>query len=202
MFYEPKDGHGLAFNPFKAIVSPRPIAWVSTLSEEGVPNLAPFSFFNGVSDVPPIVMFSCAPPSPSLNKDTRANCLNTKEFVIHVVAHEMRDAMNVSSGGFPPDVDEFEAAGLTKAPSSLIKPPRIADAPVAMECKLHDSLALPGPDGLPGYTVIYGEVIGIHIADAALKEGKLDVTTYNPLARLGYHDYSTVFETFSLVRPS
>ena len=202
MFYEPKDGHGLAFNPFKAIVSPRPIAWVSTLSEEGVPNLAPFSFFNGVSDVPPIVMFSCAPPSPSLNKDTRANCLNTKEFVIHVVAHEMRDAMNVSSSGFPPDVDEFEAAGLTKAPSSLIKPPRIADAPVAMECKLHDSLSLPGPDGQSGYTVIYGEVIGIHIADAALKEGKLDVTTYNPLARLGYQDYSTVFETFSLVRPS
>lgn len=201
MFYEPKDGHGLPYNPFKAIVAPRPIAWVSTLSEDGVPNLAPFSFFNGVSDVPPIVMFSCAPPTPSQNKDTRANCLATKEFVIHVVAHEMRDAMNISSGGFPAEVDEFEAAGLTKAPSTLIKPPRIADAPVAMECKLHDSLPLPGPNGEPGYTVIYGEVIGVHIAEAALKDGKLDVASYSPLARLGYHDYSAVFETFTLVRP-
>jgi len=201
VFYEPKDGHGLPYNPFKAIVAPRPIAWVSTLSEDGVPNLAPFSFFNGVSDVPPIVMFSCAPPTPSLNKDTRANCLATKEFVIHVVADAMKDAMNTSSGGYPAAVDEFEAAGLTKAPSSLVKPARIADAPVAMECKLHDSLDLPGPKGQPGYTVIYGEVIGVHIADSAIKDGKLDVTSYNPLARLGYHDYSTVVETFSLVRP-
>lgn len=201
MFYEPKNGHGLPYNPFKAIVAPRPIAWVSTLSEEGVPNLAPFSFFNGVSDVPPIIMFSCAPPSASLNKDTRANCLATKEFVVHVVAHEMRDAMNVSSGGYPPEVDEFEAAGLTKAPSSLIKPPRIADSPVAMECRLHASMDFPGPDGAPGYTAIFGEVIGVHIADAAIKDGLLDVTVYNPVARLGYHDYSTVFETYSIKRP-
>ncbi len=202
MFYEPKDGHPLAFNPFKAIIAPRPIAWVSTLSEGGVPNLAPFSFFNGVSDVPPIVMFSCAPPGPSLNKDTRANCLAAKEFVIHVVAYEMREAMNVSSGGYPADIDEFETAGLVKAPSTLVKPPRIADAPVAMECRLFDTLALPGPEGQPGYTVIYGEVVGVHIADTAIKDGKLDLMAYNPLARLGYHDYSTVFETFSLIRPA
>ena len=201
MFYEPKDGHGLKHNPFKAIVAPRPIAWVSSLSEEGVPNLAPFSFFNGVSDVPPIVMFSCAPPSSSLNKDTLANILATKEFVIHVVAHEMRDAMNASSAGFPPEVDEFEAAGLTKAPSSLVAPPRIADAPVAMECRYFSDVPLPGIKGGEGYRVIFGEVVGIHIDEAAINDGLLDLTTYNPVARLGYHDYSTVFETYSLTRP-
>lgn len=202
MFYRPEDGHPLPYNPFKAIVAPRPIAWVSSLSAEGVANLAPFSFFNGISDVPPIIMFSCAPPSPSLNKDTLANCLSTKEFVVHVVAHEMRDAMNASSAGLPPEIDEFEHAGLTKAPSQLVAPPRIADAPVAMECRLLDSIGFPGPGGAPGYTAIFGEVVGIHIADAAIRDGKLDVTTYNPVARLGYHDYSTVFETFSLKRPS
>lgn len=201
MFYEPKDGHGLRHNPFKAIVTPRPIAWVSSLSEEGIPNLAPFSFFNGVSDVPPIVMFSCAPPSPSLNKDTRANILATKEFVIHVVAHEMRDAMNVSSGGYPPEVDEFETAGLVKAPSRIVTPPRIADAPVAMECIYFTDVPLPGPEGGDGYRVIFGEVVGVHIDDAAIHDGLLDLTAYNPVARLGYHDYSTVFETYSLKRP-
>jgi len=182
LFYEPKDGHGLPYNPFKAIVAPRPIAWVSTLSEDGVPNLAPFSFFNGVSDVPPIVMFSCAPPSPSLNKDTRANCLNTNVLPVFV------DRSYSSSQGTLLELDADKRS-------------RIADAPVAMECKLHDSLELPGPNDQPGYTVIYGEVIGVHIADAAIKDGKLDVESYNPLARLGYHDYSSVFETFSLVRP-
>jgi flavin reductase (DIM6/NTAB) family NADH-FMN oxidoreductase RutF len=208
MFYEPKNGHGLRHNPFKAIIAPRPIAWVSSLSADGVPNLAPFSFFNAVTDDPPIVMISCSPPAPGSNRDTRANILATKEYVIHIVPHAMRDAMNVSSGGFGADVDEFEKAGLTKAPSELVAPARIADAPIALECRYRQDIALPAPgnsggEGDPdnGYRMFLGEVVGIHIADGLLKDGLLDITDYAPLARLGYHDYSAVFETFSLTRP-
>jgi len=195
MFYEPKDGHPLPYNPFKAIIVPRPIAWVSSLSEDGVPNLAPFSFFNGISDVPPMVMFSCMRPSETQNKDTLANCLATREFVIHVVPGAMQDSMNASSAGAPPEVDEFELAGLGRAPSNIVKPARIADAPVAMECRLFDSVQLPKVPEAPGYTMIIGEVVGVHIADGALKDGILDVKSYNPLARLGYQDYCKVTET-------
>ncbi len=201
MFYEPKDGHGLPHNPFKAIVAPRPIAWVSTLSTDGVANLAPYSFFNAVADAPPMLMISSSPVPSNEDKDTLRNILDTGEFVVHVVPHAMRDAMNVTSGGYDHNDDEFRRAGLEKAPSTLVAPPRIADAPVAMECRHHVNLGLPGQDGVRGSHVIFGEVVGIHIADAALVDGMLDVTRYNPLARLGYKDYTTVRELFALDRP-
>ncbi len=201
MFYEPKDGHGLPHNPFKAIVAPRPIAWVSSLSTEGVANLAPYSFFNAVADAPPMLMISSSPVPSNEDKDTLANILNTGEFVVHIVPHSMKDAMNVTSGGYPPNDDEFKRAGLEKAPSNIVSPPRIADAPIAMECRHHVNLGFPGQNGVRGSHVIFGEVVGIHIADEALVDGMLDVTTYNPLARLGYMDYSTVRDVFSLDRP-
>jgi flavin reductase (DIM6/NTAB) family NADH-FMN oxidoreductase RutF len=201
MFYEPKDGHGLPHNPFKAIVAPRPIAWVSSLSGDGIANLAPYSFFNAVSDAPPMLMISSSPVPDSRGKDTLDNILTTNEFVVHIVPHAMRDAMNVTSGNYPPGDDEFIRAGLEKAPCNLVSPPRIADAPIAMECRHHVNLGLPGEGGVRGSHVIFGEVVGIHIADSALKDGLLDVTAYNPLARLGYMDYSTVRDVFSLDRP-
>jgi len=201
MFYEPKDGHGLPHDPFKAIVSPRPIAWVSSLSTEGVANLAPYSFFNAVADAPPMLMISSSPQASNVDKDTLENILNTGEFVVHIVPHAMRDAMNVTSGGYDHNDDEFIRAGLEKAPSHMIAPPRIANAPVAMECRHHVNLGFPGRNGVRGSHVIFGEVVGIHIADEALVDGMLDVTRYNPLARLGYMDYSAVKEVFSLDRP-
>jgi len=201
MFYEPKDGHGLPHNPFKAIVSPRPIAWVSSLSTEGVANLAPYSFFNAVADAPPMLMISSSPQASNVDKDTLENILNTGEFVVHIVPHAMRDAMNVTSGGYDHNDDEFIRAGLEKAPSHMVAPPRIANAPIAMECRHHVNLGFPGQNGVRGSHVIFGEVVGIHIADEALVDGMLDVTRYNPLARLGYMDYSTVREVFSLDRP-
>ena len=201
MFYEPKDGHGLPHNPFKAIVAPRPIAWVSSLSTGGVANLAPYSFFNAVADAPPMLMISSSPVPDPRGKDTLDNILTTNEFVVHIVPHAMRDAMNATSGGYGPEVDEFAKAGLEKAPCNLVKAPRIKDAPIAMECRHHVNLGLPGEGGMRGSHVIFGEVIGIHIADAALKDGMLDVTSYTPLARLGYMDYSAVTDVFSLDRP-
>lgn len=201
MFYEPKDGHGLPHDPFKAIVSPRPIAWVSTLSTEGVANLAPYSFFNAVADRPPMVMISSSPQPSNVDKDTLENILNTGEFVVHIVPHALRDAMNATSGGYARNDDEFKRAGLEKAPSALVSPPRIADAPIALECRHHIDLGLPGQGGMRGSHVVFGEVVGIHIADDMLVDGMLDVTRYKPLARLGYMDYSTVEEVFSLDRP-
>jgi len=201
MFYEPKNGHGLPHNPFKAIVSPRPIAWVSSLSTEGVANLAPYSFFNAVADAPPMLMISSSPVPSNEDKDTLTNIINTGEFVVHIVPHAMRDAMNVTSGDYKHNDDEFQRAGLEKAPSTVVAPPRIANAPIAMECRHHVNLGLPGQNGVRGSHVIFGEVVGIHIADEILVDGILDVTRYNPLARLGYKDYSTVRDLFSLDRP-
>ncbi len=201
MFYEPKQGHGLSHNPFKAIVAPRPIAWVSTLDTNGNANLAPYSYFNAVSDDPPMVMISSSPAEGRFGKDTLSNILTSGEFVVHIVPYAMRDAMNVSSAGFAADVDEFKQAKLAKAPSNLISPPRIADAPIALECRHHVDLGMPGKNGTRGAHVVFGEVIGVHIADELLIDGKLDVLKFNPLARLGYMDYASVDEVFSLSRP-
>lgn len=201
MFYEPSNGHGLPHNPFKAIVAPRPIAWISTLSKGGEANLAPYSFFNAVSDDPPIVLFSQSPAPDRDIKDTLANVLMTQEFVIHIVPEAMQDAMNVSSAPLPHGVDEFERAGLAKAPSMVVAPPRIADAPIALECRFLNVLGLPGGTSKPGAQVVFGEVVGVHIDDAVLEDGILKVERYAPLARLGYRDYSAVHDTFSLTRP-
>ncbi len=201
MFYEPKDGHGLPHNPFKAIVTPRPIAWVSTLDTDGNANLAPYSYFNAVSDDPPMVMISSSPAPGRFGKDTLSNILTTGEFVVHIVPYSMRDAMNISSGAFSSDVDEFKQAGLEKAPSSLVAPPRIADAPIALECRHHIDLGMPGKKGMRGAHVVFGEVIGIHIADELIVDGVLDVLKFNPLARLGYMDYTAVTDVFPLDRP-
>ena len=198
-FYEPAKGHGLPHNPLKALVSPRPIAWVSSLSADGTPNLAPYSFFNAVNEDPPIVIISCSTAPDRAEKDTLANIVATREFVVHIVPQALGEAMNISSAPHPAEIDEFEAAGLAKAPSTLVAPPRIADAPVAMECRYHLSQKMPGS---AGYTVVFGEVVGIHIAEAVLENGLVNVEKYAPLSRLGYMDYAAVKETFSMKRPT
>lgn len=198
MFYRPSEGHGLPHNPFKAIVAPRPIGWISTVDEDGRANLAPYSFFNGVGDEPPMVMYSTTGPKVGRAevKDSLTNIRATGEFCVSIVSSALRDAMNVSSGHYAPGDDEFEMAGLTKGASQVVAPPFVAEAPVGMECKLHQIVELPGDA-----TVVFGEVVGIHIRDEHLKDGLLDVTSYQPLARLGYRDYTAVTEVFSLNRP-
>lgn len=200
MFYTTADNnHGLPHNPFKAIVSPRPIAWISTQDKNGVTNLAPYSFFNAISDAPPMIMFTNtgAKSDVSYGKDTTSNIKETGEFVVNIVSYDLRDQMNISAGSYENEVDEFEKAGLTKAASQIVKPPYVSDAPAALECKLYDFIDLPGENII----MVLGTVVGVHLNDAYIKDGIFDVTQYAPLARLGYRDYAKVSEVFPLVRP-
>ncbi|MCE8522481.1 flavin reductase family protein [Ruegeria pomeroyi] len=199
MFYRPEDGHGLPHNPFNAIITPRPIGWISTRAADGTNNLAPYSFFNGAAYVPPQVMFSTTGSKPDQDntKDTVANIEATGVFCVNIVEYAMRDAMNATSESLPRDVDEFAHAGLTPVECETIACARIAGAPAALECKLTQIVTLPGESN----RVVFGEVTGIHMRDDCLKDGIFDVTTYQPLARLGYRDYTVVRDLFTLARP-
>jgi len=199
MFYRPEDGHGLPHNPFNAIVTPRPIGWISTRSADGVNNLAPYSFFNAVAYDPPQVMFAStsAKPDQEGTKDSVANILETGVFCVNIVEYAMRDAMNASSAALPRETDEFTHAGLETADCSTIPCARVANAPAALECKLTKVVTLPGDAN----RVVFGEVVGIHMRDDCLVDGTFDVTRFVPLARMGYRDYSAVREVFSLTRP-
>jgi flavin reductase (DIM6/NTAB) family NADH-FMN oxidoreductase RutF len=200
MFYRPgTDPHGLAHNPFKALVAPRPIGWISSLDAGGLVNLAPYSFFNAVADTPPMVIFSNSGSRAGETgaKDSVTNIRATGEFVCNVVPLALRDAMNDTSAEHPREVDEFEHAGLAKAPCRVVAPPRVAAAPAALECRLWRIVELPGAANV----LVIGEVVGVHVADSVIVDGKVDVTLYQPLARLGYRDYAAVSEVFALARP-
>ena len=198
MFYEPtKRNHGLPHDPFKAIVAPRPIGWISSMDKNGQLNLAPYSYFNGVASHPPMVMFS----SEGF-KDSVKNISETMEFVCNLATWDLREAMNKSSESVPHEVNEFELAGLTQAPSKLVKPPRVAEAPCVLECKATEIVQMKGPNGdLRDNHVVFGEVIGIHIDEQYIKNGILDAAAMKPIARLGYRDYSVVTELFQMTRP-
>ena len=199
MFYEPKNGHGLPHNPFNAIVTPRPIGWIATRGADGSDNLAPYSFFNAVAYVPPQVMFASTSTKPDRDgtKDSVANIRETGVFVVNIVSHALRDVMNQTSGPWEKGVDEFALAGLEKVEAETVNCARVAAAPAALECKMTQIVTL---EGEHNYLVL-GEVTGVYIDDAHLKDGMLDVTSYLPLSRLGYRDYATVTEVFSLKRP-
>ncbi|PYG26486.1 flavin reductase family protein [Pelagimonas varians] len=191
MFYRPEEGHGLPHNPFNAIVTPRPIGWISTRGSEG-DNIAPYSFFNAVAYVPPQVMFSS-----TTAKDSLANIRETGVFCVNVVSEALQQQMNDSSAALPRDVDEFDAAGISKAECTTISAPRVADAPASLECKLTQILQLPGEANF----AVFGEVTGVHMRDDCLRDGIFDVLSFNPVSRLGYRDFATVREVFSLKRP-
>ncbi|NDW44874.1 flavin reductase family protein [Ruegeria sp. PrR005] len=199
MFYRPEDGHGLPHNPFNAIITPRPIGWISTRAADGTNNLAPYSFFNGAAYVPPQVMFSTTGSKPDQDntKDTVANIEATGVFCVNIVEYAMRDAMNATSATLPREIDEFTHAGLIPEACETIACARVAGAPAALECKLTQIVTLPGVSN----RVVFGEVTGIHMRDDCLKDGIFDVTTYQPLARLGYRDYTVVRDLFTLARP-
>ncbi|WP_024585470.1 flavin reductase family protein [Aliihoeflea sp. 2WW] len=197
MFYEPKNGHGLPHDPSKAIVSPRPIGWVSTLSGEGALNLAPYSFFNALTTTPFLVMFSSEG-----EKDSVVNARATGEFVINLASRDLAEAMNASAVDAPYGTSEFDYARLETAPSTLVAPPRVAHAHAALECKVTEIFRPVGLNGEPSAaTVVIGEVIGVYIDDGVLTNGLFDVVKAGNLARLGYMDYTSVTETFAMRRP-
>nr|WP_321444107.1 flavin reductase family protein [uncultured Cohaesibacter sp.] len=198
MFYDARDNdHGLPHDPFKALVGPRPIGWISTKSKAGISNLAPYSFFNAIAAQPNLVMFSSQG-----HKDSVTNIEETGVFACSMVSHDLRDVMNKSSAPVAPDVSEFELAGLNEAPCQLIDAPYVAEAPAALECRLLEVVRLNKYEGIDSsYEMVIGEVIGIHIKDEMLIDGKVDAVSMQLLSRLGYMDYSTVNEVFSLSRP-
>ncbi|GGB59700.1 flavin reductase [Roseibium aquae] len=198
MFYETsKNDHGLAFNPFKAIVAPRPIGWISSLDAQGRANLAPYSFFNAVGDTPPIVMFSS-----TTYKDSVANIDATGDFVCNMASWELRDKMNISSAAIPAGQSEFELSGLEMAPSRLIKAPRVAGVSTALECRHIKTERMTDLNGQPTENyVVFGQVVAVYIDDAVIVDGRVDVTRIRPLARLGYKDYAVVDTVFEMERP-
>lgn len=203
MYYEPgKTHHGLRYDPFKSCVIPRPIGWISTVSRDGVHNLAPYSQFQMLTFDPPYVMFSAGQNSRGRRKDTVTNAEQTGEFVWNMATYDLREAVNKSAEEVPPEVDEFDLAGVAKAPSHAVKPCRVAESPVHFECVYHQTLRLPGRSMLSTSDVVFGRVIGIHISDDMItSEGRIDVLKIRPIARLGYHDYTSVESIFEMIIP-
>ncbi len=199
-FYEPRQGHGLPHDPFNAIVGPRPIGWISSLSASGVRNLAPYSFFNAFNYVPPIVGFASIGA-----KDTLHNVQETGEFVWNLATRPLAEAMNASCAAVGPEVDEFALAGLTPAPSRLVAAPRVAESPVAFECKVTQIIQLQQASGetVPTWLVL-GEVVGVHITAASLKDGVYDTANAGHILRAGGPaDYFSVGpeQLFQMHRP-
>lgn len=203
MYYDPeKNDHGLRYNPFKSCVTPRPIGWISTVSPGGVHNLAPYSQFQNLTFDPPYVMFSANQNTQGKRKDSVNNAEQTGEFVYNMATYELREAVNKSAAEVSPDVDEFELAGVTKAPSIKIKPCRVAESPIQFECVYHQTLRLPGNRILGSVDIIIGRVVLIHIKDEVIRpDGRIDILKIRPLARLGYYDYTTIDSTFEMVIP-
>lgn len=202
MFYETKDHHGLKHNPFKSLIVPRPIGWISTRGLDGVVNLAPYSFFNGVCSDPPIVMFASEGTHVEGDfKDSATNVRETGEFVCNLATWELREAMNATSANVSRAVDEFELAGLTPTPSRLVSPPRVKESPVHLECTHLESVALPSNEPERPTLVVFGRVVGIHIDDGIIRDGMIDMDVLRPIARLGYMDYTMVDNVFTMQRP-
>jgi len=202
LFYETSDNdHGLPYDPFKSCIVPRPIGWISTIDGNGVINLAPYSFFNGVSGDPPMVMFASNGRQPHGSKDTVTNCEETGEFVVNLATWSLRKNMNQTSAAVPPDVNEMELAELAMASSDLVNPPRVKDTPIHMECQHFQTIDLPCHKQDHRNAIVIGRVLGIHIDDSLLVDGKVDLSRCRPIARLGYMEYSRVDYIFTMERP-
>ncbi len=199
MFYDPRrNDHHLPHNPWLALVVPRPIGWISTVSKSGVANLAPYSFFNTVSANPPFVLFSSHP-----RKHSQTNAEETGEFVVNMATYDLREVMNASSAEFAAGISEPERVGIEMSPCVNVKPPRVARSPVALECKYNTTVRLTGSDGRPNpSSLVFGEVVGVHVDDSVIVDGKVDVVKMQPIARLGYMDYCLVDNLFTILRPA
>lgn len=203
MFYRTSEPHGLAHNPFNALVIPRPIGWISSVDSKGHVNLAPYSFFNAVAYSPPQVMFAASGYHAEGGlKDSVKNIQETREFVVNMVSWPLREAMNISSTTAPRETDEFDVAALEKEPSELVAPPRVKDSPAHMECRYTKTVELPRASEDAANLVVFGEVIGIHISDEILVDGMVDMVKADVVGRLGYMDYVRVNNLFTMHRPA
>lgn len=206
MYWKTDEHHGLKHNPFTALVAPRPIGWISTYGPNRELNLAPYSFFNGVSYTPPQVIFSAGArgkrgETPTA-KDSLANVERTGAFVANLVTWDLREPMNMTSAECPPEIDEFELAGLTPEPAEQVDAPRVKESPVHFECELVKTIETKSRDGFGPNIIVLGEVVGIHIDESVIKDGMIDYTKTRPIARLGYlADYAATTDLFQMRRP-
>lgn len=198
MYYNAtRNDHGFANDPFKAIVAPRPIAWVSSLSSGGIANLAPYSYFNAVAESPHYIVIGSGG-----RKDSLANIEATGEFAVNLVSHDLREAMNASSARAGPEVDEFALAAVAKAPCQIVKVPRVAAAPACLECRMFRIVDLPDDSGKVDNLLVIGRVVGIHIDDRFIRDGRVDTAAMRLIGRLGYSEYATVSEAWRMRRPT
>jgi flavin reductase (DIM6/NTAB) family NADH-FMN oxidoreductase RutF len=200
IFYEPQKRDRTLFphDPFKALVAPRPIGWVSTVSAKGEVNLAPYSYFNAFSSNPPLVGFSSEG-----DKDSSTFAMEGGEFVWSMATWALRDQMNATAASLPRGQNEFTHAGLETAPSRLVKPPRVAASPAAFECRVTEVVKLKGLDGQDsGRRLVLGCVVGIHLDPRFVREGRVDTAAMRPIARGGYDEYSVVERVFTMPRPA
>lgn len=206
-----RNNAGLPWNPFKGLVAPRPIGWLSTISKTGVVNVAPYSYFQAVADNPDIVMFSATPAMYEVNgqrhfrtvdrKDSETNALETGEFVCNLVSWSFREIMNLTSANLPKDVDEAAFAGLQMVPSHRVKPSRIAGTPAALECVVVDTHTVRHRGGDHIFRMIFGEVIGIHISDEFIRDGRVDTAAMRLVTRMGYDEFAVLETSFRMPRP-
>ncbi|MFV1528362.1 MULTISPECIES: flavin reductase family protein [unclassified Phaeobacter] len=201
MFFEPSKGHGLPHSPISACVAPRPIGWISTVSADGIHNLAPFSYFNLVHNFPPTVMFSCNGLKPDgTPKDSWVNAENTGEFVYNVATYDLREEVNLSSTAWGSEVSEIDEVGLASIQSRLVQPLRVAASPIQFECKTIEVLHLPTERPENPNTIVFGHVVGVHIDDACLTDGMVDYNKVRHISRLGYLDFAEMGPRFQLPR--
>lgn len=202
MWIDPTDPAVYRPSIFNGYVSPRPIGWVSTQSREGVCNLAPFSYYNAISSRPPLVMFACGAPSDRREKDTLRNVRETSEFVVNLACWDLREQMNLSSTDVEYGVDEFDLAGVTKAASRHVAPPRVAESPIGIECRAFEIVDVPPQREMDqAVSVVLGRVVMIHARDEFIDAtGRLDISLVKPLVRLGGLQYAAVEHTFELMR--
>ncbi len=205
MFYDTaRRDHGMVVDPWTALVVPRPIGWISTIDGQGRVNLAPYSFYNAVSGSPPMVYFSTTGTyGDNPTKHSRRNAEETGEFVVNMVSAELAKEMNVTTAMVDYGVDEMKLAGLAAAPSTYVKPPRVAAAPIALECKYWKTIDMPIEQGREAHqaSVVFGRVVGIHIADNVITNGRIDTLAFKPVARLGYSEYTTTENVWRMTRP-
>lgn len=203
MRYNPTaDPCPLPYSPFKACTVPRPIGWLSTVSVDSVHNLAPFSQWQNLTFDPPMVMFAANQYPDGRRKDTVRNAEETGWFVWNMATYALREAVNASAQDFPPEVDEFEASGVSKAPATLAPAAMVAESPCHFECRYLSTHRLPGNSPVGWVDVVYGRVEQIHVDDAVIgANGKIDIPLIRPIARMGYYDYTSVTEVFEMRIP-
>lgn len=200
IFYDTRiiGSHGFPHDPFKALVSPRPIGWITTNDSTGAVNLAPFSFFNAVSFNPCVVIFAASGLIDDPKKNSWRNAEEEGEFVCNIVSENLMEQMLTTALHVPRGVDELEMAGLTAEPSQMVRPPRVKEAPAHLECRFMKTVVIESPHAHQTTGVVFGEVIGIHIRDEFILDGIVDVLAYRPVARMGYMDYTTVKQSFKM----